>query len=75
MDKRTEITWMKVRLFRLAQQRWNLGFKECGAVFEKHHIYDIVDEMYDEFHVQGDEANLDEIEDMIGVEEMRIIHG
>lgn len=67
MNKSEEMTYMKVRLFRLAQQRWGLGFKECGAFFKEHHIYDLVDKFYESFHVQGDEVNLDEIEEVIGM--------
>ena len=67
MNKSEEMTYMKVRLFRLAQQRWEMSFKECGAFFKKNHIYDLVDQYYERFHVQGDEVNLDEIEEIIGM--------
>jgi hypothetical protein len=60
-----EQTYMKIRLFRLAQKRWKLSFRDCGRLFAEYHVYDLVDELYEEFHVQGDGANLDEIEDIL----------
>lgn len=59
-----EQTYMKIRLFRLAQKRWKLSFRDCGRLFAEYHVYDIVDELYDLFKVQGDGVNLDEIEDI-----------
>ena len=59
-----EQTYMKIRLFRLAQKRWKLSFRDCGRLFAEYHVYDLVDELYDLFKVQGDGVNLDEIEDI-----------
>lgn len=56
---------MKVRLFRLAQKRWKLDFAECSNLFNRYHLYDVIDELYEEFHVQGDDTNLDELQEII----------
>lgn len=65
MDKETEITYMKVRLFRLAQKRWKTDFAHTGDIFSRYHLYEYIDDMYEEFHVQGDDVNLDELQDYL----------
>lgn len=65
MEELSEKTYMKVRLFRLAQKRWHLDFKQCSELFNHYHLYDVIDELYEEFHVQGDETNLDELQEII----------
>lgn len=65
MEYLSEKTYMKVRLFRLAQKEWNLDFNACGELFRKYQLYDVIDELYDTFHVQGDQANLDELRAVI----------
>lgn len=61
----SEKTYMKVRLFRLAQEQWNLNFKQCSDLFNQYHLYDVIDDLYEEFHVQGDNVNLDELQEII----------
>lgn len=65
MEGLSEKTYMKVRLFRLAQKRWNMNFEQVSELFNRYHLYDAIDELYEEFHVQGDGANLDELREII----------
>ena len=63
MDRvRNEILHMQVRLFRLACKMWNKNEKECSDLFDTYEIDKYIRESYEIFHVQGDEANLEEIE-------------
>lgn len=65
MKELSEKTYMKVRLFRLAQKRWHLDFDQCSSIFNKYHLYDVIDDLYEEFHVQGDDADLDELQKIV----------
>lgn len=53
---------IQIRLFRLAQSKWNLDEEKCSELFNKYKIYDYIATCYEFFHVQGDEANLTDIE-------------
>ena len=53
---------IQIRLFRLAQDKWSLGEEECSALFNECNIYDYIETCYEFFHVQGDDANISDIE-------------
>lgn len=57
-----EILHMQIRLFRLACKTWNKSSTECIKIFDDYDVDGYVREMYEMFHVQGDEANLEEIQ-------------
>ena len=57
-----EILHMQVRIFRLACKKWKKTEKECAEIFDSNMVDDYISEAYEFFHVQGDEANLDDIE-------------
>lgn len=60
-----DIFMLQVRLFRLAQLKWNLTPEECDRIFRKYSINSYIETCYEEYHVQGDEANLHDIESYI----------
>ena len=53
---------IQIRLFRLAQNKWNINEEKCSKIFNEYKIYDYIETCYDFFHIQGDEANLNDIE-------------
>lgn len=57
-----EILRMQIRLFRLACKKWNKKTLECAEIFDKYDVDKYISELYELFHVQGDDANLDDIE-------------
>ena len=59
--RKDDIFMLQIRLFRLAQQDWNVTASECDEIFSKYEINDYISTCYEEFHVQGDEANLADI--------------
>ncbi|MCR5290470.1 MAG: DUF3791 domain-containing protein [Treponema sp.] len=59
--EKDDLFLIQVRLFRLAQNSWNLDAKECSTLFNKYDVYDYIKTCYGFFHIQGDEANLDDI--------------
>ena len=56
---------IQIRLFRLAQNKWNISEEKCSEIFTKYKIYDYIETCYQFFHVQGDDANLSDIENYL----------
>lgn len=48
---------LQVRLYRMLQTRLGLSPDECNKVFDKYGLFDYISECYEEYHMQGDEAN------------------
>ena len=63
--ERNEVLHMQVRLFRLACKKWNIGRIRCAELFDEYKISNYIKEAYEFFQVQGDEANLEEIEEYL----------
>ena len=61
IKQQDDIFLLQVRLFRLAQLKWNVDAKKCSEIFNKYKIYDYIETCYDFYHIQGDEANFDDI--------------
>ena len=62
MDAENEKILLQVRLFRLAMESWGKSQQEIASLFRQNNIYKYISDMYEEFHIQGDESNLKEIE-------------
>ena len=55
-ERKDDLFLIQVRLFRMAQQKWNLSASECDDMFREYAINDYIAICYEEFHTQGDEA-------------------
>ena len=76
-DKETELTHssmspyerdilqLTIRLFVEAKKRWGLTMAECADLFDRYDLDSFIEDCYEAFHVQGDETNLDEIEEYL----------
>ena len=62
LNKRDDIFMLQVRLFRLAQLKWDKSAEECEQIFKKYGLNEYIETCYEEYHVQGDEANLADLE-------------
>lgn len=62
MDQKDEMILIQVRLLRLAAKTWHKEMPEVAKLFSQFKVYDFMQDMYEEFHVQGDSANLNEVE-------------
>ena len=60
-NQQDDIFLLQVRLFRLIQIKLNLDLKKCSEIFNKYKIYEYIETCYEFFHIQGDEANLNDI--------------
>ncbi|MBQ3773216.1 MAG: DUF3791 domain-containing protein, partial [Pseudobutyrivibrio sp.] len=67
LNKRDDIFMLQVRLFRLAQLKWNKSAEECEQIFKKNGLNEYIETCYEEYHVQGDEANLADLEHYLKV--------
>ncbi len=61
MNREQQILYMKIRLVRLAARRWNTSIADAALAFEKQGIFPYIESNYDLFHIQGDDAILDDI--------------
>ncbi len=71
-NKRDDIFMLQVRLFRLAQLKWNKSAEECEQIFKKYELNEYIETCYEEYHVQGDEANLADLEHYLKVKGLSI---
>lgn len=62
MTRRSEITYMQVRLARLASERWRRPIGEVGRIFARYRVFEYIRDGYDAFHVEGDEAVWEELQ-------------
>ena len=62
MDRVDEMILLQVRVLRLAAKTWGMEMREVADLFRRNGVYGFMQDMYGEFHVQGDEANLREVE-------------
>ena len=62
MNRNLQITYMQIRLLRLAAEEWQKTLTEANAIFSKNGVYDFICEYFDSFHIEGDFAILEEVE-------------
>ena len=72
LNKRDDIFMLQVRLFRLAQLKWNKSAEECEQIFKKYELNEYIETCYEEYHIQGDEANLADLEHYLKVKGLSI---
>jgi len=72
LNKRDDIFMLQVRLFRLAQLKWDKSAEECEQLFKKYDLNEYIETCYEEYHVQGDEANLADLEHYLKVKGLSI---
>lgn len=63
--KFNEILYMQVRLTRQAAERWGVSLGDAARTFARHGVPQYIRQAYGVFHLQGDAANLDDIEQFI----------
>ena len=65
MSLEAEITFMQTRLIRLASEEWQLSIDEAVDLFRKAGVFEYIENGYGIFHCEGDEAVLEDIEEML----------
>lgn len=60
-DRKDDIFMLQVRLYRMLQSRRDLSADECNRIFAKYELFDYISQCYEEYHMQGDEANYEDM--------------
>lgn len=71
MSERQQIIYMQTRIMRLASERWNKLMETISELFTKYNALRYMEECFDIFHVEGDEAILEDVETYLGNRGMR----
>lgn len=62
MDEPRQITFMQVRICRMAARRWGRSLHDVMRLFTENRVLYYLEDCYDYFHLEGDEAILDDVE-------------
>lgn len=65
MGEKSEIIFMQTRLIRLASEEWHLPIEKVVALFKKIKIFDYIETGYGIFHCEGDDAVLEDIDELL----------
>ena len=65
MGEKAEITFMQVRLIRLASESLKLPIDKIVEIFKKMNVFTYIEKGYGIFHCEGDEAVLEDIGDFL----------
>ena len=63
---------MQTRLTRRAAERWHNSLAEAVGIFKRYGVLEYIESCYELFHVQGDEANFEEIENYLSTKGVAI---
>lgn len=55
------ITFMQIRLIRLASEEWHLPIDKIVEIFKNMNVFSYIETGYGIFHCEGDEAILEDI--------------
>lgn len=62
MSEENQIIFMQTRLIRLAAEKWSKSIVKTNELFAKYKILYFIKDCFGIFHMEGDEAVLDDIE-------------
>ena len=65
MSEKAEITFMQIRLIRLASEEWHLPIEQIIYLFKKSDVLGYIEKGYGIFHCEGDEAVLEDITELL----------
>lgn len=61
MSERNQITYMQVRIARMATEKWDIPVSEVARLFQQYHVFEFIRDCFGIFHAEGDEAVWEEI--------------
>ena len=62
MDKTRQITFMQARISRMAACRWGVPLRQVMKVFSANGVLEYIEDCFDYFHLEGDEAVFADVE-------------
>lgn len=61
MNERQQIIYMQTRIMRLASEEWNKPIEIIAELFAQYGVLHYIEECFGIFHVEGDEAVLEDV--------------
>ena len=61
MNERQQIIYMQTRMIRLASEMWDMSIETIVKLFTKYNVLKYIEECFDLFHMEGDQAILEDI--------------
>ena len=65
MNEHEQILYMQTRLTRTAAEKWQKPLAEVIKVFTRYDVLEYIENCYEIFHVEGDEAIFEDIENYL----------
>lgn len=75
MSERAEIIFMQTRLIRLASEEWHTTIQKVNLLFDQYGILKFIEDCYDVFHMEGDDAVFNEIKTVLRNREIDVNAG
>ena len=72
MNEKTEITFMQVRLIRLASEKWHLPIDKIVEIFKKANVLKYIEDCYGIFSCEGDRAVLIDVTEYVKIKGVEI---
>ena len=61
MNESQQILFMQIRILRMMAERNSISLKQAAEIFGKYNVLTFIREGFGIFHVEGDEADFDEV--------------
>ena len=61
MSEKQQILYMQTRMIRNASEKWNRPIEIISELFEKYDVLQYIEDCFELFHVEGDEAVLEDV--------------
>lgn len=61
MNERQQITYMQVRIVRMAAERWRKSLAEVTELFDRYSVLEYIEENFGLLHLEGDEAVFEDV--------------
>lgn len=65
MGEKQQIIYMQTRIIRRASEEWKKSMEEISEIFTRYNVLQYIEQCFDMFHMQGDEAVLADIEEYL----------
>ena len=65
MSELEQILYMQTRLTRAYSEKWHKSLADVVGIFNRYSVLEYIESCYGLFHVQGDDANLADIERLL----------
>ena len=56
MREYEQILYMQTRIMQMSSERWNMSIKQIAGLFDRYGIANMIEEDFDLYHTEGDEA-------------------